>query len=103
MIAMNRIATILLLLLTTAYFAFAQPSAQLTTVAPGVKKLASGRPEQFSPYSFCSEKPMTAAMSGLPEGKLPFNINDIKITTSERGVLVEIPLDNQEQLYGFGL
>ncbi|MDO3645328.1 TIM-barrel domain-containing protein [Mucilaginibacter sp. L3T2-6] len=103
MISMNRIAIILFLLYVPAFVAFGQPPAQVTTVAPGVMKVASGRAERFSPYSFCSEKPVTAAMSRLPEGKLPFNINDIKITTSERGVLVEIPLDNREQLYGFGL
>jgi alpha-D-xyloside xylohydrolase len=46
---------------------------------------------------------MTAAMGKLPEGKLPFNINDIKISVNTRGVVVEVPLDDTEQLYGFGL
>lgn len=103
MTLMKRIATIMVLLQGAALLTFAQPPAQLTIVAPGVKKLASGMPEQFSPYSFCTEKPLTEAMGRLPEGSLPFNINDIKITRTERGVLVEIPLNEEEQLYGFGL
>jgi alpha-D-xyloside xylohydrolase len=77
--------------------------SQVTQLASGVKKLSMGTPDQFTPYGFCSEKPMTAALDQLPAGKLPFNINDIKITTNERGVIVEIPLDNSEQLYGFGM
>jgi alpha-D-xyloside xylohydrolase len=80
----------------------AQQTAQ-SSPAPGVKKLMVGIAEQFSPYSFCNEKPMTAAMGKLPEGKLPFNINDIKISVNTRGVVVEVPLDDTEQLYGFGL
>jgi alpha-D-xyloside xylohydrolase len=100
----TRISLLLLVLLHNIYFfAVAQQPAQVATVAPGVKKLTSGQPEKFSPYSFCDEKPMVAEMSKLPEPKLPFNINDIKINISDRGVLVEIPLDNEEQLYGFGL
>lgn len=46
---------------------------------------------------------MKTALAGLPVGKLPFKLADIKISTNERGVVVEIPLDNSEQLYGFGL
>ncbi|RFM36497.1 glycoside hydrolase family 31 protein [Chitinophaga silvisoli] len=99
----NRIILILFFLHGRVFFTFAQPTAEITRVAPGVIKLTSGKPEQFSPYYFCNEKPMTAAMGKLPEGKLPFNIQDIRIDITERGVLVEIPLDKQEQLYGFGL
>lgn len=85
------------------FSAFAQEPVQVITVAPGVIKLSVGNPDRFSPYSFCNEKPMAEAMSKLPEGRLPFNTNDIKISTTERGVLVEIPLGDEEQLYGFGL
>ncbi|NVM67304.1 alpha-D-xyloside xylohydrolase [Mucilaginibacter sp. SG538B] len=83
--------------------AVSQQAIQVTTVAPGVKKLTCGIPEQFSPYSFCSTKPMTDAMAKLPAGKLPFNTDEIKITASDRGIVVEIPLTDEEQLYGFGL
>lgn len=98
-----RINLVLFFFQRMALVAFPQQSIQVTTVAPGVKKLTCGIPEQFSPYSFCSAKPMIDAMAKLPEGKLPFTLNEIKITASDRGIVVEIPLADEEQLYGFGL
>jgi alpha-D-xyloside xylohydrolase len=97
----HNIATIILALffqlaLTKAY-------AQLTNPAPGVQKISAGQPDKFTPYSFCEELPMASALGELPAGKLPFAISDIKISTNDRGVIVEIPLDDKEQLYGFGL
>lgn len=77
--------------------------SQTTQLAPGVKKLSKGTPDKFTPYSFCAELPMTAAMETLPAGKLPFNIGDINIRINDRGVVVEVPLADKEQLYGFGL
>ncbi|RYE22706.1 MAG: DUF5110 domain-containing protein [Sphingobacteriales bacterium] len=82
--------------------AYAQQGEQ-TSVAPGVKKITIGVTDKFSPYSFCDEKPMVEAMGKLPAAKLPFDLNDIKITVNNRGVLVEVPLDDNEQLYGLGL
>jgi alpha-D-xyloside xylohydrolase len=76
---------------------------QTTQPAAGVQKVASGTIDKFTPYSFCGELPMTAALNELPAGKLPFNINDIKININSRGVMVEVPLDETEQLYGFGM
>ncbi|GAA4318768.1 glycoside hydrolase family 31 protein [Mucilaginibacter gynuensis] len=77
--------------------------SQTVDLATGVKKITSGTADKFTPYSFCTEKPMTTALDKLPAGKLPFNISDIRININERGVVVEIPLDDSEQLYGFGL
>jgi alpha-D-xyloside xylohydrolase len=76
---------------------------QTIQLAAGVQKVSLGITDKFTPYSFCSEQPMNAALNGLPEGKLPFNINDIKISINDRGVVVEVPLDESEQLYGFGM
>ncbi|MDP9080221.1 MAG: DUF5110 domain-containing protein [Bacteroidota bacterium] len=72
-------------------------------LAAGVKKISSGIVDKFTPYGFCSEAPMAVALNKLPAGKLPFDISDIKINITDRGVVVEVPLDDQEQLYGFGL
>jgi alpha-D-xyloside xylohydrolase len=76
---------------------------QTTQLAAGVQKVSIGTIDKFTPYSFCNELPMTAALNDLPKGKLPFNINDIKISINGRGVVVEVPLDESEQLYGFGM
>lgn len=83
--------------------AFIKAQAQVESLAPGVKKISSGIADKFTPYGFCDELPMKTALGELPAGKLPFNINDIKININNRGVVVEIPLDDSEQLYGFGL
>lgn len=83
--------------------AFIKADAQVESLAPGVKKISSGVADKFTPYGFCEELPAKTALGELPAGKLPFNINDIKISINNRGVVVEIPLDNSEQLYGFGL
>lgn len=96
-----RILTIFILIQVQA--AFIKAEAQVESLAPGVKKISSGIADKFTPYSFCEELPMKTALGELPAGKLPFNINDIKININNRGVVVEIPLDDSEQLYGFGL
>jgi len=93
-------AVLMLLCFCTAY---GQPQLVINEPAPGVKKISAGKLDQFTPYGFCEEAPMKAAMQQLPAAKLPFYINDIKISLTDRGVLVEVPLADTEQLYGFGL
>ena len=85
------------------YAADSQQPLTVTTAAPGVQVLTTGTIDPFTPYSFCGEKPMLDAMAKLPTANTPFDINDIKISITARGVLVEVPLDDSEQLYGFGL
>lgn len=72
-------------------------------VAPGVYKLTYGVADAFTPYHFCSEKPLTEALKKLPEGLFPFNAADVKISLTGRGTIVDLPLTDEEQLYGFGL
>ncbi|HEU5364090.1 MAG TPA: TIM-barrel domain-containing protein [Hanamia sp.] len=92
-----------LILLIVFQVSFIKGYAQVENVAAGVQKVSAGVPDKFTPYGFCSELPMKAAMEALPVGKLPFRIADIKISINNRGVIVEVPLDDSEQLYGFGL
>ncbi|MDO3627644.1 TIM-barrel domain-containing protein [Mucilaginibacter sp. BT774] len=94
-----RVLTIFILI----HAGFIKADAQVESLAPGVEKISSGIVDKFTPYSFCEELPLKTALGELPAGKLPFNINDIKININNRGVVVEIPLDDKEQLYGFGL
>jgi alpha-D-xyloside xylohydrolase len=92
-----------LLLYSIFQILFITTYCQTVELASGVKKITSGTPDKFTPYAFCNEPPMLTALSRLPVGKLPFNIDDIKISINGRGVIVEVPLDNSEQLYGFGM
>ncbi|MEO8110488.1 MAG: TIM-barrel domain-containing protein [Ginsengibacter sp.] len=84
--------------------AFAQqPQVKIQVIAPGVIKLRMGEPDQFSPYTFCSEKPKVEAMQQLSETPLPFSLDDVVVQVNSRGVQVRIPLNDDEQLYGFGM
>lgn len=100
---MRKYATCIIILLFTLRITVINVYCQTIQLAAGVKKITSGVPDKFTPYGFCSEKPMAEGLDNLPPGKLPFNINDIKISITDRGVVVEIPLDKEEQLYGFGM
>ena len=42
-------------------------------------------------------------MKSLPTAKLPFDIQEIQIKITDRGCLIEAPLEDNEQIYGFGL
>lgn len=74
-----------------------------SNLAPGVIRLRVGTPDQYTPYSFCVEKPKNKEMETLGEGTLPFSIEDIKIEVTNRGCEISIPMEDCEQLYGFGL
>jgi len=92
-----------LILLFNCFATYSQASLKVTHTAPGVEKISTGTIDKYTLYTFCSEAPVTAAMAELPAGKLPFNMSDVNIRITERGVLIELPLGDNEQLYGFGL
>lgn len=84
------------------------PSAIARTVnkdemAKGVTKLMSGTVDKFTPYAFCSASPRFEAIDKMEKGKLPFSLDEIGIDVSPRGCQVRVPLQEGEQLYGFGL
>ncbi|HEY8781588.1 MAG TPA: TIM-barrel domain-containing protein [Mucilaginibacter sp.] len=102
----SQIKQVLVLPLFLAGLLISQPSKaqnQIQKLAAGVDKITAGTPDQFTPYSVCEEKPMQTALSNLPEGAMPFDLKAIRIRQTSRGVVVEIPLANDEHIYGFGL
>ena len=73
-------------------------------IAPGVIKLQKGEIDPFPPtYSLFGGKPVIETMKSLPTAKLPFDIQEIQIKITDRGCLIEAPLEDNEQIYGFGL
>lgn len=72
-------------------------------VAKGITKLVQGNPDKYTPYSFCPEKPRFEALNKIEEGALPFSLEEIGITLSDRGCQISVPLPDGEELYGFGL
>lgn len=80
-----------------------QTEINIETIAPGVIKMSMGVPDKFAPYTFCSEKPKEEQMEQLSNTPLPFDLKDVRIYKNSRGVQVCIPLNDEEQLYGFGM
>ncbi|MCU4165913.1 hypothetical protein [Carboxylicivirga caseinilyticus] len=72
-------------------------------VAPGVFKIIFGSPEEYTPYSILQPEAMTEAMNQLPKASLPDYLKGIEITINQRGCKVDIPLSDDEQIYGFGM
>ncbi len=73
-------------------------------VLPGVFKITMGAPSDFTPVSLMVDRaPSKDAMRKLPQQEIPFELADIGIEINDRGVIVAIPLGDNEQLYGFGL
>lgn len=98
---MNKLL-IYLFLLTTGLLSTAQVFAQ-KEIAPGVIKLEKGEIDTFTPYSLFGGKPIIEAMKSLPTAKLPFDTEEVQIKITDRGCLIEVPLEDYEQIYGFGL
>lgn len=80
-----------------------QDQKSIETIAPGVIKLSLGKPDQFSPYQFCPEKPAVNEMNELSNKGLPFELKSVKIFRNSRGIQICLPLTKDEQLYGFGM
>ena len=72
-------------------------------IANGIYKLRWGVPEKVTPVSVLQPNMKEEALSKLPDVSIPFSADSIKIKKTARGVLVEIPLAMDEDVYGFGL
>ena len=99
---MKILLPLLMVLMVTSVFAH-QPKIKIQSIAPGVIKLSMGKPDRFSPYTFCSEKPKIEEMNQLSRTPLPFDLKDVEVRINSRGVQIRIPLNSDEQLYGFGM
>lgn len=80
-----------------------QNAVTVDTLANGVYRLSIGIPDKFTPYDFCPKGPKYSALDKLATGELPFTLKDIDMRVTTRGSRVSIPLQDGEQLYGFGL
>lgn len=61
-----------------------------------MKKISFGTPEQFVPTAFCK---------GLnyKEQEVKYDLSNITFKTTTRGCQIELPLENGEEVFGFGL
>lgn len=72
-------------------------------VANGIWKLKIGEPEKFTPVKTVKTS-IKDTVKDLPSsGIAPFKDLDIKVKSTPRGCLVELPFEPDEKIYGFGL
>lgn len=83
----------------------AQLAAQISweQVAPGVWKGVVGTPESYSLLQVAGTTPKMEGFSRLPEVTLPAFVSEIKGDIQNGQTALRIPLQEKEQLYGFGL
>ena len=91
------------LFLSTVGLLFAGQASAQEEIAPGIIKLQAGEIDTFTPYSLFGGKPAVEAMKQLPTAKPPFSPDEVQIKITDRGWLIEVPLEDNEQIYGFGL
>lgn len=82
----------------------AAETGRAAQVAPGVWRLRFGKPEKQTPVSLNPAKPLLAGMKtlGAPDAP-PLDIATIRWDYSDDGGLLELPLSDSEQIFGFGL
>ena len=79
------------------------PAPKVEQVAPGVWQISFGAPETFAPSVF-KERPSIDSLKRLGDtGHPPISVSDIHFKITSRGCVIDLPLDDAEKLYGFGL
>lgn len=77
-------------------------------VASGVWKVRFGTPSAYTPTAHRSNEIKTQALSALSaeqgaEPQLPFGADAVKIKQTKRGIVVTLPMNTNEDIFGFGL
>jgi alpha-D-xyloside xylohydrolase len=97
-----------LLTCALATVAVSSPAAdagpQAEGVAPGVWRIRFGQPEKFTPTAFRSAQPDVAGLGALAaNASLPLELGKVSFRATARGCTLMLPMDNQENVFGFGL
>ncbi|WP_341348479.1 TIM-barrel domain-containing protein [Paenibacillus sp. FSL H3-0469] len=72
-------------------------------IASGIYKLTFGTPEEITPVSVLKPDTCLEALNALDDHPLPFTREDIHFQPRQGSVLLELPLDPKEEVYGLGL
>lgn len=94
-----------LILAALTAFLLLPASAQIAwkQVEPGVWKGIVGAPEEYSLLSVANVSPLKEGFARMPEVTLPALAREIVAQQQDGKTSLRIPLQRQEQLYGFGL
>ena len=73
-------------------------------IFPGVARLTLGEPETLTPVTLRQRPPAAASLGQWPTNRdCPLDLSAIGGRRSARGFVLELPLDDEEELYGLGL
>lgn len=76
-------------------------------IALGVWKVRFGTPSAYTPTAHRSNEIKMEALSALladeKEPKIPFGTDAVKIKQTKRGIVVTLPMNTNEDIFGFGL
>lgn len=79
-------------------------SRNIRQIAPGIWRIRVGKPEKFTPLYFQTFPPRVEGLKKLPPaGELPIRPDEIGFQITGRGCAIELPLNHDEGIYGFGL
>lgn len=74
------------------------------SIAPGVWRYRFGQPEAISPITMRRSMIAKDRMDNLPPAKgCPFQSEDLRFQTGNRGCVLKIPFDSGEGIFGLGL
>jgi alpha-D-xyloside xylohydrolase len=77
---------------------------ELESIAPGIWKVTFGTPEEITPVSVrCSEPALDRLPPVSPTVASPIPLDKIGFRVAARGVVVELPYDLNEGIFGLGL
>lgn len=79
-----------------------QAAVKMENLSEGIYKLSLGK-DAFNPFDLLADSSALSRNVGIPMKPLPFDLSEVKMRKTERGVQIAIPLGDNEQLYGFGL
>src|SRR5688572_7598316 len=92
----------IILLLCCTSLAAQQPLAW-TEVAPGVWKGIAGTPESYDLLKAAGSTPNREALSKMSAAGFPLSQNDIAAVLQDGKTSLRFPLEQDEQIFGFGL
>jgi alpha-glucosidase (family GH31 glycosyl hydrolase) len=92
-----------LLFCITIQTAQGQTNLQWQEIHPGIWNASVGQPEKINLLSAAAIQPKTAALAQLPKTVFPLDKTDISAQVIDGKTYLRFPLDEGEQLFGFGL
>lgn len=75
----------------------------LKRVGPGVYAGTALNPIGLTPYECIGKEPLLQPLQAMGEAELPFPLDELTTEQTKQGMIVRLPLLEQEALYGLGL